>query len=68
MFTVIAICRKVAAELDRWYEKEILSPVTHSDWATPVVPVLKSDGSSLTLYGDFSHFERCMRGRSGPIG
>lgn len=43
---------KVARELDRLCEEGILSPVTHSEWAAPVVPVLKAD-VTLRLCGHF---------------
>ncbi|XP_064487305.1 uncharacterized protein K02A2.6-like [Ornithodoros turicata] len=47
-----ALRNKVSTQLDRLVEAGVISPVTHSDWATPVVPVLKKDGS-VRLCGDF---------------
>lgn len=44
---------KVEDELDRMVQAGILKPVNTSRWATPVVPVLKSDGS-IRICGDFS--------------
>ncbi|PAA55759.1 hypothetical protein BOX15_Mlig019760g1 [Macrostomum lignano] len=40
-----ALKDKVESQLDREIEQGILVPVQHSEYASPVVPVLKSDGS-----------------------
>ncbi|KAK8783048.1 hypothetical protein V5799_015611 [Amblyomma americanum] len=42
---------KVGMELDRMCQQGILSPVSHSCWATPIVPVVKADGT-LRICGD----------------
>ena len=47
-----AMRTKVEAELDRLQEQGIIEPVTFSDWATPIVPVLKRD-KSVRICGDF---------------
>lgn len=47
-----AIKPKVEIELNRLVESGVLDPVNVSEWATPVVPVIKKDGS-LRLCGDF---------------
>lgn len=47
-----AIKPKVEAELDRLVKSGVLEQVRTSDWATPIVPVMKKDGS-LRLCGDF---------------
>ena len=39
-------------ELERLEAAGIIEPVTHSDWAAPVVPVVKGDGS-IRLCGDY---------------
>ena len=46
---------KVEEELER-LEKEgidIIEPVQYADWAAPIVPILKPDGKSLRICGDF---------------
>ncbi|XP_037505880.1 uncharacterized protein LOC119382240 [Rhipicephalus sanguineus] len=47
-----ALRDKVAKELERLVSLGILSPVKHSNWATPIVPVLKKDGT-VRICGDF---------------
>ena len=37
--------KKVEQELERLQEQGVIEPVQFSDWAAPVVPVLKKDGS-----------------------
>lgn len=44
--------KKVEEEIERLLHLGILEPVSHSEWATPVVPVLKSNGR-IRLCGDF---------------
>ncbi|XP_073954832.1 uncharacterized protein [Choristoneura fumiferana] len=48
-----AIKDKVEAELERLVEVGILEPVNHSDYATPIVPVPKSNGS-IRVCADYS--------------
>ena len=43
---------KVDQELNRLQKQGIISPISHSHWAAPVVPVMKSDGS-VRLCGDY---------------
>ena len=47
-----AIREKVEHEIDRQVEEGILEPVKFSEWATPVVPIIKKDGS-VRLCGDY---------------
>ena len=42
----------VDAELDRLVEQGALSPVQFTEWAAPIVPVLKSDKKSVRICGD----------------
>ena len=37
--------QKLEGELEQLQEEGIIEPVRHSDWASPIVPILKSDGS-----------------------
>ena len=46
-----AMRSRVDAELDR-LEKGVIEPVAHSEWAEPIVPVVKRDGS-ICICGDF---------------
>ena len=39
-------------ELKRLQQQGIISPVTHSDWATPIVPISKPD-RSVRICGDY---------------
>ena len=39
-------------ELERLQLQGIIEPVKFSDWATPIVPVLKKDGS-IRICGDY---------------
>ena len=47
-----ALRPKVEAELDRLEKSNIISPVTFSKWAAPIVPVLKRDGK-IRICGDY---------------
>ena len=46
-----ALLEKVDKELDHLVKEGVIQPVTHSNWAAPVVPVVKHDGS-VRLCGD----------------
>ncbi len=43
---------KVDEELNRLQKEHVIRPVKHSEWAAPVVPILKTDGS-IRLCGDY---------------
>ena len=47
-----AMQQKVEKELERLQEQGIIEPVQFSDWAAPIVPVLKPDGS-VRICGDY---------------
>jgi hypothetical protein len=47
-----AVREKVEIEIDRQVALGILEPVKFSEWATPVVPIMKKDGS-VRLCGDY---------------
>lgn len=44
---------KVEEELTRLQNEGIIESTQFADWAAPIVPVLKSDGKSLRICGDF---------------
>ena len=44
--------RKVTAELERLCKADVIEPVQFSDWAAPIVPGLKNDGS-IRICGDY---------------
>ena len=47
-----AMRTKVEQELDRLVQTNVMEPVRYSDWATPIVPVLKADGK-VRVCGDY---------------
>ncbi|XP_019859677.1 PREDICTED: uncharacterized protein K02A2.6-like [Amphimedon queenslandica] len=47
-----ALKEKVEKELERLQQEGVIIPVTFSDWATPIVPIVKPDGS-VRLCGDY---------------
>ena len=47
-----AMKEKVEKELERLEKEGVISPVKHSEWAAPIVPVSKRDGG-LRLCGDY---------------
>ena len=47
-----ALRSKVEAELDRLEKEGVIEPVQFSDWAAPIVPVVKKD-SSIRICGDY---------------
>ena len=48
-----AFKQKVEEELERLVEEGALEAVEFADWAAPIVPVLKSDQTSIRICGDF---------------
>ena len=47
-----ALQDKVNADIDRLVDMGVLSPVEYSEWATPIVPVVKKD-HTVRICGDF---------------
>uniref|UniRef100_A0A2H1V9U2 SFRICE_009183 n=1 Tax=Spodoptera frugiperda TaxID=7108 RepID=A0A2H1V9U2_SPOFR len=47
-----AIKDRVEKEIDRLVAENVLKPVSYSDWATPVVPIIKKNGD-IRLCGDY---------------
>ena len=48
-----ALCPKIDAELQRLEQASIISKVEWSEWASPVVPIVKQNGD-IRLCGDFN--------------
>ena len=44
---------QVKKELDRLQTEDIIEVVQFADWVAPILSVLKSDGKSIWLCGDF---------------
>ena len=44
----------VDAALDDLVDQRVIEPITHADWAAPIVPVLKRDKKTVRICGDFS--------------
>ena len=49
-----AIKAKVEEELNRLVPQQTLEPVQMSEWASPIVPVVKHDKKSVCMCGDFN--------------
>lgn len=47
-----ALKERIFKEIDRLESEGVLEAISHSEWATPIVPVLKQDGS-VRLCGDY---------------
>ena len=53
-----ALKPKVEMELKRLQQTGIIKPIEHSDWAAPIVPVVKKDGS-VRICGDYRLTVNC---------
>nr|XP_046476578.1 uncharacterized protein LOC124216292 [Neodiprion pinetum] len=59
-----ALKDKIEKELDRLVEEKILEPVEMSEWATPIVPILKPNGD-VRLCGAFNQMEEVLKNING---
>ena len=50
--------KMVEIELDKMTEEGIIEPISHSEWAAPIVPVLKTDKKSMRICGDFKELNK----------
>ena len=52
---ICTICNEtlVEKELDNFISQGIIEPIAFSEWAAPIVPVLKADKTSVRICGDF---------------
>ena len=48
----LSLREKVFNEIDRLRSLGVITPIKHSEWATPIVPIVKTDGS-IRLCGDY---------------
>ncbi|XP_046548470.1 uncharacterized protein K02A2.6-like [Haliotis rubra] len=63
----LALKEKVEEEIDRMEKEDIIERVKYSQWATPVVPVLKSSGE-VRLCGDYkTTLNRFLQVETYPI-
>ena len=49
-----ALRGRVESELERLEKQGVIEPVKYFEWAAPIVPVLKSDQSSVRICGDYT--------------
>ena len=62
-----ALRERVERELDRLVEEGVIEPVEHSEWASPLVPVVKEDGS-IRVCGDYKQaVNKAIRLDSYPL-
>ncbi|XP_023210631.1 uncharacterized protein K02A2.6-like [Centruroides sculpturatus] len=63
----LGIRQKVDDELEKWVKQGILEPITDPEWATPIVPILKQDGS-VRICGDYKiTLNKALRPTAYPI-
>ena len=56
-----AMKKKVEEELERLQKEGLEEPVQFADWAALIVPLLKSDGKSVRICGDFKQTSKLDR-------
>ena len=54
-----ALYARVEDDLERLVELGVIEPVQFADWAAPIVPVMKSDKSSIRICRDFKITINC---------
>ena len=54
-------------ELDRLVSAGILEPVQFAEWASPILPVLKADGRSIRICGDFKLLNQAYKLDKYPL-
>ena len=57
----------VEQELDRLTTEGIIEPVKFADWASPIVPVLRADGCSVRICGDFKLLNQACKLDKYPL-
>ena len=58
--------KMVEDALDKLVEEDIIESVKFSDWASPIVPVLKDD-KSMRICGDFKYVNTCIACEKYPL-
>ncbi|UYV85052.1 K02A2.6-like [Cordylochernes scorpioides] len=67
MTSTLSIKEKIDKELDRLEQSQIIEKVNASDWSTPLVTVIKSNGE-LRLCGDFKNtLNNCIEDEKYPL-
>ena len=62
-----ALREKIELDLERLKRAGRIEPVQYSEWATHIVPILKSDGT-VRVYGDYKHtFNKVSKLDAHPI-
>jgi hypothetical protein len=62
-----ALRKRVEEELDRLQSTGVIQPIQQSEWASPIVPVVKPDGN-IRICGDFKvMLNKCIRVDSYPL-
>lgn len=57
----------VETALDKMVKEEVLEPVSYSEWAAPIVPVLKADQKSIRICGDFKELNKQIQCDRYPL-
>ena len=62
-----AVRQKVETELQRLQDESVIEPVQFSQWATPIVPVVKQDGT-VRICGDYkATINRALKSEVYPL-